>query len=135
MDIFTAKRLLQFIFALLVLFAGQSVFAASAGETAYQQQRYKDAFKLLTDEANSEVGHAQYLLGTLYLDGLGVARSPQVGVIWLERAVANRHAGAAHMLGKIYMSGMGVQIDVTKAIHYMELADQLTPNEQEEECD
>lgn len=33
------------------------------------------------------------------------------------------------------MSGLGVPMNVDKGIHYMELADQFTPDEEEEECD
>ena len=124
-----------FIFGLLALLAMQNVAADSPGATAYAAEDYKKAFKLLTAEAKKGDGEAQYLLGTLYFDGLGVKPSAPKAVIWLKRAADNRHAMAAHMLGKLYMSGTGIPIDVEKGIHYMELADQLTPDEEEEECD
>ena len=119
----------------LALLALQDVAAQSPGATAYQEQQYQEAFQLLTSEAKGGDSEAQYLLGTLYFDGLGVARSAQNAVLWLDIAVKQSHPIAAHVLGKIYMSGMGVPIDVDKGIHYMELADQFTPDEEEDECD
>ena len=77
----------------------------------------------------------QYLLATLYIDGLGVPPSSKQGVIWLERAIGQRHAAAAQLLGKLYLSGMGVPMDVDKGVYYLQLADQFTPKEEQEECE
>ena len=129
------KQFRTFFLALLALLAVQNVAAASPGITAYQAERYDEAFRLLTSEAKNGESESQYLLGTLYFDGLGVARSPQKAVAWLKRAVENQHPMAAHMLGKLYMSGTGVPLDIDKGIHYMQLADEYTPDEEEEECD
>ena len=129
------KPLLGFLLGALALFAMQDVVAESPGTMAYQAEHYQEAFRLLTVEAKEGDSEAQYLLGTLYFDGLGVKASPQNALIWLHRAVDKRHPMAAHMLGKLYMSGTGVPIDVDKGIYYMQLADQFTPDDEEEECD
>ncbi|NOR51112.1 MAG: hypothetical protein GQ470_00690 [Gammaproteobacteria bacterium] len=129
------RRLRELLFGILALLAMQDVAALSAGATAYEEQRYQDAFQLLTLEANNGDSEAQYLLGTLYFDGLGVTHSPKDAVKWLKRASKNHHPAAAHMLGKIYLSGVGVPMDVDKGIYYMQLADEFTPDEEEEECD
>jgi TPR repeat protein len=118
----------------VALLALQNVTAASPGATAYQAQHYQQAFQLLSSEAKEGDSEAQYLLGSLYLDGLGIASSATDAVLWLERAVSKRHAGAAQLLGKIYLSGMGVTMDVDKGVHYMQLADQFNPGDNDE-CD
>ena len=124
-----------FLAAILALLPLKDAAALSPGVTAYQGQHYPEAFRLLTTEAKGGDSEAQYLLGTLYLDGLGVKQSSTNAVFWLKRAVDKRHIVAAQMLGKLYMSGMGVPMDVDKGIHYMGLADEFTPDEEEEECD
>jgi len=123
------------LLALLALLTMQNVSAASPGVVAYQAERYPEAFRLLTSEARGGDSEAQYLLGTLYLDGLGVKPSLKHAISWLKKAVENRHPVAAQTLGKLYMSGMGLPMDVDKGIYYMGLADQFTPDEEEEECD
>lgn len=129
------KPLRAILFAVLALLSVQEAAALSPGITAYEAERYPQAFRLLTPEAKGGDSEAQYLLGTLYLDGLGVKPSPGDAVIWLKKAVDRRHPMAAQMLGKLYMSGMGVPMDIDKGIHYMQLADEFTPDEEEEECD
>lgn len=129
------KQFRGFLLGALALLAAQDVAADSPGVTAYQTQQYQQAFRLLTSEAKGGDSEAQYLLGTLYLDGLGVKASPSNAIVWLKKAVDMRHPMAAHMLGKLYMSGMGVPMDIDKGIHYMQLADQFTPDDEEEECD
>ncbi len=119
----------------LMFFMAQQASALTAGAEAYQNQNYPQAFKLLSSEAKGGDSESQYLLGTLYLDGLGASPSTPKAVAWLERAVALKHAEAARSLGKLYISGMGVPMDVDKGIHYFELADEYTPDEEEEECE
>lgn len=129
------RQIMVFLFGILALLAMQNVAADSPGATAYQAEQYQEAFRLLTAEAKGGDSEAQYLLGTLYLDGLGVKQSAKNAVVWLKKAIDKRHPMAAHMLGKLYMSGMGLPMDVDKGIHYMGLADKFTPDEEEEECD
>lgn len=129
------NSLKHLLFGLLTLLALQNVAIASPGTTAYEAEQYKKAYQLLLAEAKTGDAESQYLLGTLYFDGLGTKRSPKYAIKWLKQAVDNEHPMAAHMLGKIYMSGLGVPMNVDKGIHYMELADQFTPDEEEEECD
>ncbi len=131
------NALKQLFIGLLTLLALQEVTVASPGTAAYAAQKYQEAFTLLSTEAKAGDAEAQYLLGSLYLDGMGVKHSPSSAIRWLKRAVDKRHSGAAQMLGKIYMSGMGVPIDIDTGVHYMELADQFIPDDEDEEdgCD
>ena len=129
------KKFCIFFLWALTLLNMQNAAADSPGMIAYHASQYKKAFRLLSSEAKEGNSESQYLLGTLYFDGLGVKSSPKDAVIWLKRAVDKHHAVAAHMLGKIYMSGTGVPTDVDKGVYYMKLADQYTPDEEEEECD
>ncbi len=53
--------------------------AVGVGSQAYEEKRYLDAFKILKPVADYEindayVGSAQYIIGVLYLHGLGVEK-------------------------------------------------------------
>ena len=102
----------------------------------YQSKDYAgayQAFKPLAEAGNAE---AQYYLGGLYADGLGVAQNNDKGRHWLEVAVKNKHRGAAFFLGKMYLSGRGVPLDPKKGAHYLAVAESLkTEDDVDEECD
>lgn len=109
---------------------------------------YEDAVKLFDDGqypqalakfeplAKHKHAQAQYYLGGMYLDGLGVTEDPGKAVYWLDQAVNNKHRDAAIMLGKMYLSGLGVPLDAAKGMQYINLSDGLLAEGEElEECD
>jgi len=56
-----------------------AAYAVGEGAKAYEERRYLDAFKILKPVADYEindayVGSAQYIIGVLYLHGLGVQK-------------------------------------------------------------
>ncbi len=78
---------------------------------------------------------AQYYLGGMLVDGLGVDANPEKGIFWLKQAVEKEHSAAAIMLSKIYLSGLGVPIDVDKGVYYLELGESFKDDDEADECD
>jgi TPR repeat protein len=126
-------------FTALLLLAMTPMLAWSAdlaqALTYYQQQQYATAaiaFKSLAEAGDVK---AQYYLGTLYTDGLGVPQDTAKGIDWLDKAVQQKSREAAIMLGKMYVSGLGVAMDSDKGLRYFELAESfLEPEEEVDEC-
>ncbi|MDD7515602.1 hypothetical protein [Ruminococcus flavefaciens] len=67
--------------------------------------------------------YAQFKLGTMYLHGVGVERSPQTAITWFKKAADQNYAPAQFNLGVCYYAGIGVQRDrVTAAMYYRQAA-------------
>ena len=106
------------------------------GVAAYSQGDYASAAKILAPIADDDPdGHAHYLLGNMFADGLGVAGDMEKALDWYERAVRRQHRQAAMTLGKMYMSGHGVPWDTRQGIHYIELADSFPTFDPPEDCE
>jgi len=61
---------------------------------------------------------AQFELGMMYLNGVGVEKSPEQGVTLLRQAADKGHADAQHTLGLMYNHGRNVDRDVTAAMEW-----------------
>ena len=75
----------------------------------------------------AEQGHAeaQYRLGNMYRDGLGVERDLEAAIHWYELAAEQGNANAQYHLGDMYREGLGVERDLEETIRlYMLAADQ-----------
>ncbi len=73
----------------------------------------------------AEAGHpeAQYRLGLMYENGLGVAQGePWEMLRWLNEAASKGHAGAQTALGRLYLSGGAVEPDDAEAARWFERA-------------
>jgi len=129
------------IFATLfftLLFSLNTATAAPIDEAIkiYQSGDYASAYKAFKPLADAGNAEAQYYLGGLYADGLGVNQNNKKGLHWLETAVKNKHRGAAFFLSKMYLSGRGVPLDPKKGAYYLAVADKLkTDDDVDEECD
>jgi len=107
-----------------------------AGIQAYDQQHYKAAYEQLLPLAEQGDAQAQYYVGSMLVDGLGVSADPVKGVNLLEQAVSNKSYKAAKTLGKMYLSGFGVAMDADKGAKYILLSETLaTEDDAEPECD
>ncbi len=90
-----------------------------ADDTADPQQ-VEQAVKWLTRSAEAGQDCAQYALGKLYRDGMGVERDTLQAVIWFSKAVEQNNSYAAYALGKLYLSGEDVPKDTEKALHWLQ---------------
>ena len=73
----------------------------------------------LAEQGNAE---AQFMLGNLYREGLGVPLSDTKAVTWYWLAADEGHAHAQLSLGIMYATGRGVTQDIVLAHMWFELA-------------
>lgn len=72
-------------------------------------------------EKSAQQGHApaQTRLGTIFHEGLGVARDPQQAAFWFLQAAQRGHAGAQAMIGTAYHLGIGVEANRLRAARWL----------------
>lgn len=97
------------------------------GSTGLSAHRYRQAEAALEDEQYERAalplqllalqGHqnAQFMMGLVYSNGLGVGSDPQQAIHWYELAAKQGHIDAQYNLGVAYSTGKGVNTDNVKA--------------------
>ena len=81
---------------------------------------YSDALPLLTDAAEAGNARAQCELGTVYLNGTGVAQNYGKALHWYEKAANQGDSLAQSTLGVMYIDGMGVSQSDSKAVEWFQ---------------
>lgn len=94
----------------------------AVGLDAAEEGDYSTAlqvFSLLAEDGDAE---AQFYLGMLYAEGMGLAQDwPEARRLWM-RAAVQGHARAQHALGYIYSEGFGVPQDYLAAHMWLNIA-------------
>lgn len=102
--------------ALAVALAAPALADLKGGVAAYEQGDHAAAMAELRPLAQAGSAEAQYLLGTMYDQALGVARDPTRALEWYHKAARQRWSPAQYMLGLIYAVGQqGVPQDYVQA--------------------
>ena len=128
---FTKTLLTTALFGASV-FSFQSTAWADTTEQQFQQgfeatERgdYQTAFKLWLPLAEQGDAKAQFNLGVMYGDGLGVKQDYFEEVNWYRKAAEQGHAKAQFNLGVMYANGRGVKQDDFEAVKwYRQAAEQ-----------
>jgi uncharacterized protein len=95
------------------------------GVAAYRDKDYIKAAALWRPLAESGSPGAQYLLGSLYLEGHGVAQDDATAFMWFQRAANQGDAAAQYNVAASYATGAGVQkSDIEAAKWFKRAADQ-----------
>jgi TPR repeat protein len=82
-------------------------------------RRYaRNAQRAVKEAAEAGDADAQYLLGKLFREGLGVEKDPREGLRWTRKAAEQDHRVALWALGWIYESGEGVQRNDREALRW-----------------
>ena len=92
---------------------------SSACVQTQEQDELRPAAQALADlRARAEAGdaEAQFILGGMYVTGVGVPQDDVEAVAWYHRAAEQRHARAQYNLGVIYAEGRGVPQDAAAAV-------------------
>ncbi len=89
---------------------------------AYQEKRYDQAYALFQPLAQQEDPEAQFFLGVLLCEGLGVAPDCFNGAKWYWRAALQGHVYAQYNLGVLHSTGRGVPKDPAAAVHWWKKA-------------
>ena len=123
------RRLRILVIAVLV-FSYLSLPAARAdferGVSAMKQGDYPAAFKEWVKSAADGHLRAQYNLGVLYENGLGVEKNPTQAAKWYIVSAEGNYAPAQYNLAVLYYYGSGVPHSKTSALKwYMKAALQL----------
>ena len=95
------------------------------GYVAYQRGDYATALREWRPLAEQGNADAQYNLGVMYREGLGVSQDYAEALKWNRKAVEQGDALAQHNLGNMYQHGQGVPQDYNAAAKwYREAAEQ-----------
>ena len=101
------------------------------GVTAYGRGNFPAALGEFQGLARQGDAAAQFYLGIMYENGLGVARDRAEAAKWYRRAAEQGHANAQFHLGAMYVHGMGVARDRAEAAKwYRRAAEQGHANAQ-----
>ena len=92
------------------------------GAAAYATANYADAFIYLAPLAERGDDHAQYLLGEMYLKGLGLIKDPAMAMKWLSQAAQVGNVQAQVSLGEMYDRGEAGKPDPDEALKWMQAA-------------
>jgi TPR repeat protein len=87
-----------------------------------QNLNYNPAIVLLEPLANRNNSEAQYLLGTLYYNGTGVAKDVAKAADLFAKAAQDNNVDAQLKLGIIYLEGVGVTKSLTNSRFWLEQA-------------
>ncbi len=83
----------------------------NAGVAAYKRGDYAAALRQWRPLAEQGHAKAQYSLGNMYRDGLGVTQDYAEAVKWYRKAAEQGDAGAQCSLGVLFENGPGVTLD------------------------
>ncbi len=109
--------------ALAAGLAAPALADLKGGVAAYEQGDYAAALAELRPLAQAGSAEAQYVLGTMYDQALGVARDPARALEWYREAARQRWSPAQYMLGLIYAVGaQGVPQDYVQAHMWLDIA-------------
>lgn len=98
---------------------------------AFNQNHYAEALLWFQPAADEGIPVAQYVLGFMYQQGLGVQQDYSTAIKWYNAAANQGQADAEEKLGILFQRGMGVAKDDTQAAAwYRKAADHGQPDAQ-----
>ena len=106
------KTLLTIVFLTVVVLIGSVRISFSAdyieGHTAARNGNYATALRKFRALAEQGSANAQYSLGLMYNNGLGVKQDYKESAKWYLKSVEQGHVEAQYNLGLMYGNGSGV---------------------------
>ena len=108
------KRILFLLFIFWVL-PSKSDFVSA--QTAFNENRYAEAFKNFLPEAEKGDSISQYYIGYMYIYGLGIDKNADLGLQYLNQS-AEKYAPAQTLLGYLYDEGRVLPMDKAKAVNF-----------------
>ncbi len=120
------KRLVLTI-AILLGLAAPAWAGFAEGVAAYKRGDYATALREFRPLANQGNADAQYNLGVMYDNGLGVPQDHAEAAKWYRKAAEQGEANAQNLLGLMYGKGRGVPQDYVQAHMWYNLAASRLP--------
>ena len=114
--------------AAVALFIALSVVAPARADATDQARALLDAgdvaaaVRLLEPLAAAGDASAEYLLGKVHLDGLGMPQDFTSAAAWIAKAAEKGDARAQNALGRLHAEGLGVAQDANTAVLWMRRA-------------
>lgn len=108
--------------AVLLLAAVPAFADTAAGLAAFKLKNYDLAYREWRASADSGLAEAQFDLGVLYAQGLGVRRDLTEATTWYRKAAEQGNAEAEFSLGQLYSRGWGVPRDEADALRWFQMA-------------
>jgi len=97
----------------------------AAGLTAFKNKEYSRAYHEWKAAADSGNAEAQFDLGVLYAQGLGVRRDLTEASYWYRRSAEQGNAEAQFALGQMYSRGWGAPRDISDAVRWLQMANSV----------
>ena len=94
----------------------------ASGMEAFRNKDYARAYREWKAAAEAGQAAAQFDLGLLYAQGLGVRRDLGEAEKWYRKAAEQGNTEAEFALGQMYSRGWGVPRDTTDALRWLQLA-------------
>ena len=88
------------------------------GKRLFSIGQYENSFRLFLEAAEQGHSEAQYYVGDMYYEGLGVSVDMGESFIWMKKAAENGNVLAMTNVGRCYQYGDGVAIDYEKALEW-----------------
>ena len=118
----TFKLIVKKLFFLLFLLSSLPSYASEnefqKGYDLAKQGKYLQAFKVWKPLAEKGNDLAQYSLGVMYRDSLGIEQNYKLAEKWTRLSAEQGNPTAAFNLAHIYELGLGVEKDFSKAKSY-----------------
>ena len=116
------KKLIFILFFLFSLptYASENEF--QKGYDLAKQGKYLEAFKVWKPLAEKGNDLAQYSLGVMYRDSLGIEQNYKLAEKWTRLSAEQGNPTAAFNLAHIYELGLGLEKDFSKAMKWYDLA-------------
>jgi len=89
------------------------------GLVAFKDKRYGQAMVEWYPLAKEKNPQAEYYLGIMYLNGLGLPLDFEQGAIWLQRSANHGDVMAQFELGKLYVAGQQIEQDYDQGIRWL----------------
>jgi hypothetical protein len=108
----------------MLLVAGASTVSAdtAAGMEAFRNKDYQTAYRQWKAMAEAGQAEAQFDLGVLYAQGLGVRRDLSEAARWYRQSADQGNAEAEFALGQMYSRGGGAPRDLDDAMRWFQMA-------------
>jgi hypothetical protein len=120
----TAGRVARLALALLFVAAAGAAAAEdfAVGIRAHLAKKYAESRQVFHALADAGDARAQFMMGTIYEQGLGVAKDLAAAAAWYRRAADGGNASAQYNLGVFYQFGKGVAKDAAEAARRLHMA-------------
>lgn len=119
-------HIIRFITLFIIIFSTTASASVDQGTLSFNNEDYDKAHRLLYVHALEDNKDAQFIIGKIYMNGLGSAeKDVNLGVEFIKKSINGGNINAALFLSSAYEKGEIVTKDITKALSYLQDAVEL----------